>query len=272
MEKTPTMRRFALVTLVAGGVTALALACGGETPMNGDDGGGGGGVASVTVSPAEDSIGVGGAAEFSASAQDADGNSVSTSFSWSSTSTSVATVDGQGVATGEGEGMTEIIASAEGVADTAQLTVAGEVEPKFLVGDNYFEDPRGRKNTNASVELTLGDTVRWEWIGNNQHNVTSGEGQGGESGDGVPEGGSSVGSQTQTSGTFEFIPETTGTWEFYCGIHPTEMYGSTFTVSSSGSSSVTADAGSSDLEPGDVIRPEDSHIVFIYRGEQGADE
>lgn len=271
MNVVTTLRRFALAALVAGGGAALAIACGGEDPMGG--GNGGGGVASVTVSPAEDSIGVGGTTQFTASAQDADGGSVSADFSWSSTNTSVASVDGQGVATGESAGTAEIVAAADGEADTAQLTVSGEVEAKFLVGDNYFEDPQGRRNTSASVELTLGDTVRWEWVGGNQHNVTSGEGQGGGSGDGVPSGGSSMESQTQSSGTYEFIPETTGTWEFYCGIHPSQMYGSTFTVNSSGSSSVVADAGSGarDLEPGDVIRPEDSHIVFIYRGETGSE-
>lgn len=272
MDFRTTVRRFALVTAVAGGVTALAAACG-DTPTD-ENGNGGGGVASVSVTPAEDSVGIGGTAQFTASAQDANGSSVSVSFSWSSTNTSVATVDGQGLATGEGEGMAEIVASADGEADTAELTVSGQAEAKFLVGDNYFEDPQGRRNTNASVELTLGDTVRWEWVGNNSHNVTSGEGQGGNSGDGVPNNGSAMSSPTQSSGTFEFIPETTGTWEFYCTVHPDQMYGSTFTVNSSGSSSVVADAGSgaSDLEPGDVIRPEDSHIVFIYRGKGGGSE
>lgn len=271
MESTTTMRRFALVALVTGGVAALALACGGDSPMEGGNGGGGG-VASVSVTPAEDSIGIGETAQFSASAEDANGSSVSASFTWSSTNTSVATVDDQGVATGEGEGMAQIVASAEGEADTAELTVSGQAEAKFLVGDNYFEDPQGRQNTNASVELTLGDTVRWEWVGNNQHNVTSGEGQDGNSGDGVPSNGSAVGSSTKSSGNYEFVPDVTGTWEFYCDIHPNQMYGSTFTVTSSSSSSVSADRlGAADLEPGDVIRPEDSHIVFIYRGEEGGE-
>lgn len=269
MDIRTTIRRFALVILFAGGGAALAAACG-ETPMEE----GNGGVASVSVAPAEDSIAIGGTTQFSASARDADGSSVSTSFTWNSTNTSVATVDDQGLATGQGEGMAEIVATAEGQADTAELTVSGEIEPKFLVGDNYFEDPQGRQNTSAHVELTLGDTVRWEWVGNNQHNVTSGEGQGGNSGDGVPDNGSAMSSPTQSSGNYEFVPETTGTWEFYCTVHPDQMYGSTFTVNSSGSSSVVADAGSraADLEPGDVIRPEDSHIVFVYRGKAGGGE
>lgn len=144
------------------------------------------------------------------------------------------------------------------------------VEPDFLVGDNYFEDREGRRNTDASVEVTLGDTVRWEWVGSNGHNVTSGEGQGGASGDGVPSNGANVGSSTKSSGTFEFVPEATGTWEFYCTVHPSQMYGATFTVTSGSSSSVSSDRlGAADLEPGDVISPDDSHIVFIYRGKEG---
>lgn len=269
MKSTPTFRHFAMVVLVAVAGWGLAVACGGDSPTGGENGNGGGGVASVSVSPAEDSIAVGETAQFSASAQDADGNSVSADFSWSSTSTSVATVDDQGVATGQADGMAEIVASASGEADSAELTVAGEAEPRFEVGDNYFEDPQGNRNTSASVEITLGDTVRWEWVGNNQHNVTSGEGQGGNSGDGVPDNGSSLSSPTQTSGSYEFVPDVTGTWEFYCTVHPNQMYGSTFTVTSSGSSSVVAD---SDVEPGDVIRPEGTHLVLVYRGKDGGNE
>lgn len=268
-------RRFAIVALAVFVGGLFAVSCGGgdgddDNPMEPDPS-----VASVSVSPAEDSIGAGETATFSASAQDADGENVSADFSWSSTSTSVATVDDQGVATGQADGMAQIVASAEGVADSAELTVAGEAEPRFEVGDNYFEDPQGRRNTDASVELTLGQSVTWEWVGSNQHNVTSGEGQGGGSGDGVPDNGTAVSSPTQTSGTYEFTPDVEGTWEFYCGVHPDVMYGSTFTVTSSGSSSVAADAGSgrsSDIEPGDVIRPEGTHLVLIYRGKEGGSE
>jgi len=272
MKSTTTIRQFALVALAAGAAGLAAVACG--DPGTEPDPPPESSVASVSVTPAEDSIAAGETTQFSASAEDADGSGISTDFSWSSTNTSVATVDDQGVATGQGDGMAEIVASASGVADSAELTVAGssDAEPVFQVGDNYFEDPQGRRNTDASVELTLGDTVRWEWVGNNQHNVTSGEGQGGSSGDGVPSNGSAVGSSTQSSGDYEFVPDVTGTWEFYCTVHPNQMYGSTFTVTSSSSSSVSADRlGASDLEPGDVIRPEDSHIVFIYRGEEGGE-
>lgn len=323
MKTAPTVRRFALLTLVGAVSTALALACGGESPMNG--GGGGGGVASVSVSPAEDSIAVGETTRFSASAQDADGGSVSTSFTWSSTNTSVATVDDQGVATGQGGGMAEIVAEADGVADSAELTVtsgggasaasiqavsgSGQhgvttrsyadslvVEAQddngdpvsdvqidwavasgdasfsssttttgsdgrarvevtagtstgpitveatadgaqgspvsfdldtsvalVIVGDNFFEDPNGRQNGNASVSIAVGDTVLWEWQGSNPHTVTS---------DSSPSGGSSFDSGQQTSNTFQFIPQTTGTWTYFCEVHPSIMTGAEIQVSS----------------------------------------
>lgn len=370
MRHASSARRTALVALAISAGALLAVSCGGDdgddgTPTEPDPS-----VASVSVTPQEDSIAVGSTAEFSASAEDADGNSVSADFAWSSTNTSVATVDDQGVATGEGDGMAEIVAEAEGVADSAELTVTSEsassiesvsgsgqygvtnqaygeplvvqasdesgdpvegapiewtvasgdaelssqttvtdadgmaevevtggtstgaitVEAShegadgspvsfgletsvalFEVGDNFFEDPEGRQNTSAEATVALGDTLRWNWTGSNQHTVTSGEGQGGSAGDGVPDGGDSMASTTQSDGTFQFVPGVEGTWEFYCEVHPNQMYGSTFTVTGGSSSDVSGGLSQADLEPGDVIRPEGSHIVLVYRGAEGED-
>ncbi len=371
MQHASPARRFALVTLAVSAGALLAVSCGGD-----DDGDPpmepGPSVASVSVTPQEATIAAGQTAEFSASAEDSDGNSVDDAeFSWSSTSSSVATVDDQGVATGESDGTTEIVAEAEGVADSASLTVSSAsassiaqvsgdgqsgvttrdydeplvveasdengdpvegapidwavasgdaslssqttvtdsegrasvgveagtstgsitVEAShegadgspvsfgletstvlFLMGDNYFEDPEGRQNTDAAAEISLGHDVLWEWIGNNQHNVLSGEGQGGSSGDGVPDGGSAVNSgDPQSDGTYSFTPQVEGTWTFYCEVHPNQMYGSTFTVSGSSSSDVSGGLGHADLEPGDEIRPEGSPFVFVYQGVEGED-
>lgn len=368
MQHASPARRFALVTLAVSAGALLAVSCGGDDgdpPTEPEPS-----VASVSVTPQEESIAVGQTAEFSASAEDSDGNSVSAEFTWSSTSSSVATVDDQGVATGESDGMAEIVAEAEGVADSASLTVSsasassieaasgsgqygvtnqafdeplvvqasdengdpvegapvdwtvasgdaelssqttvtdadGQAEVEvtggtstgaisveashegadgspvsfgletsvalFEVGDNFFEDPEGRQNTSAAAEVALGDTLRWNWIGTNNHTVTSGEGQGGGSGDGVPDGGGSMSSNTQSDGTYQFVPEVEGTWEFYCEVHPNQMYGSTFTVSGGSSSDVSGGLSQADLEPGDVIRPEGSHIILVYRGVEGED-
>lgn len=174
---------------------------------------------------------------------------------------------------GETTGPVTVEASAQG-ADGSPVAFDLDITTVlYEVGDNFFRDPTGRRNTSASANIAVGDTVLWEWIGNNSHSVLSGEGQGGNSGDGVPEGGSSLGSTTQASGTYTFVPEVGGTWEFYCGVHPSTMYGSTFTVSESSSSDVSAvsDPRQRDLEPGDVIRPEGSSIIFVYRGKEGGE-
>lgn len=363
-------RRFAIVALAVSVGALFAVSCGGDDGDDGTPTEPEPSVASVSVTPQEETIALGQTAEFSASAEDSDGNSVSADFTWSSTNTSVATVDDQGAATGEADGMAEIVAEAEGVADSASLTVTSEsaasiaqvsgdgqygvtnqtygeplvveatdengdpvegapidwavvsgdaslssgttvtgsdgqaevevtggtstgaitVEAShdgadgspvsfgletsvalFDVGDNFFEDPEGRQNTSAAADVALGDTLRWEWIGTNNHTVTSGEGQGGGSGDGVPDGGGTLSSATKSDGTYQFVPEVEGTWEFYCEVHPNTMYGSTFTVTGGSSSDVSGGLSQADLEPGDVIRPEGSHIVLVYRGVEGED-
>lgn len=217
-------------------------------------------------------------------AQDDSGDPVSgVSISWSVTSgdaspasgTTVTGSDGRAsveITAGPSTGSVTVEASASG-ADGSPVSFALETTvARFAVGDFYFQDPQGRQNTNAAVDMAVGDTVMWEWVGSAQHNVQSGEGQGGSSGDGVPQGGATLGSPTQTSGTYRFAPQVEGTWEFYCGVHPSQMYGSTFTVTSGSSSSVAAgDLSHADLEPGDAIRPEGSHIVFVYRGPPGAE-
>lgn len=100
--------------------------------------------------------------------------------------------------------------------------------------DFAFVDPRGRTNTAASAQLQLGrDTVLFEYTGGTtQHTVTSGEGQGGDQGDGIPAGAE----QTLDSGlldpgdSFAFVPESEGTWTYFCEVHPELMYGAELVV------------------------------------------
>lgn len=317
MESTSTVRRFALVALAVGAGALLAVSCGdGATEPDPS-------VASVSVSPSDDSVVVGETTGFSASARDANGGSVSADFTWSSTNTSVATVDDQGAATGQQAGSAMIVARADGVADSADLEVtepatassiervsgggqhgvttreydgalvvearddagdpvsgveiswsvtsgdaslsssttttgsSGEARVDVTagtstgpvtveaaadgargspvsfdldtsvalvtVGDNFFEDANGRQNGNASVSIAVGDTVMWEWQGSNPHTVTS---------DSTPSDGSSFDSGQQTSNTFRFAPQTTGTWTYFCEVHPTIMTGAEIQVSS----------------------------------------
>lgn len=109
---------------------ALLLACGGdEDPPTGPDPAEERQLTTLTISPAEHTAAsLEEEIEFSATGQDQDGGAMSgLSLSWSATDTEVATINSDGVAMSKTNGETEIVASSEGVADTATLVVAQEV-------------------------------------------------------------------------------------------------------------------------------------------------
>src|SRR3984885_6645742 len=92
-------------------------------------------VTTIAVTSAQSSIAVGGSDSFSATAKDQNGNVMTgVSFAWASSAASVATVNASsGVAMGLLPGMTQIMASANGVtSNPASLTVT----PGFLVTGN----------------------------------------------------------------------------------------------------------------------------------------
>lgn len=89
-------------------------------------------VASVTVSPSSTQVDVGGTASLSATVENSSGETLNRSPSWSSLNSSVATVDGSGIVTGQSTGTTGIVASVDGVADTAAVDV---VESDSIGGD-----------------------------------------------------------------------------------------------------------------------------------------
>lgn len=80
---------------------------------------------SITISPSSATLNaLEDTASFSATVRDQNGNTMSgVSVSWSSANPSVATVDGSGDAVAQAIGMAGIIAQAEGVADSASVTV-----------------------------------------------------------------------------------------------------------------------------------------------------
>jgi plastocyanin len=88
--------------------------------------------------------------------------------------------------------------------------------------DNAFVDPTGRRNANASVTITLGQTVGWRNDGGDLHTVTSTTEPNGanpfDSGDINP------------GGTFTVTPNVTGTYIFRCENHPDEMFDATIIV------------------------------------------
>jgi len=92
------------------------------------------------------------------------------------------------------------------------------------IRDNAFVDNQGRTNTNFEVTIRQGDTIEWMYVddGSTIHTVTSSD---------EPDGGASFDSGNMTPGeSFQFTPGTTGTWTFFCQIHPNIMLDATFTV------------------------------------------
>lgn len=108
--------------LVACLIATLIGACstGPTNPSNG----GSAPVATVTVSPTDATVQVGGTVQLSAQVQDAQGNVLTgRTVTWSSSDGSLASVNGNGVATGEAEGTATIRATSEGQNGTATVTV-----------------------------------------------------------------------------------------------------------------------------------------------------
>jgi hypothetical protein len=81
-------------------------------------------VATVTVTPATFTLGLGGSVQLNAALADADGNGITgRTVTWSSSQSAVASVDGNGVVRGVTAGTSVITATADGVTGTAQILV-----------------------------------------------------------------------------------------------------------------------------------------------------
>ncbi len=111
---------------------ALALAvltsaaCLGD--CSGEPGGPGSGVTSVTVTPKSATLAVQGTVRLSATVRDAKGTVLSgRPITWTTDRAPVATVDANGMVTGVGAGAAGVIATSEGVSDTAAITVVATI-------------------------------------------------------------------------------------------------------------------------------------------------
>jgi hypothetical protein len=114
-------------------------------------------VATVTVSPATHTLGLGGSVQLNAALADADGNAITGRVvTWSSSQTAVATVDGNGVARGVTAGNSVITATADGITGTAQILVTTSAaviiasispaqlqqgQPATITGTGFNPDP-----------------------------------------------------------------------------------------------------------------------------------
>ncbi|MFW6085332.1 MAG: Ig-like domain-containing protein [Gemmatimonadota bacterium] len=230
--------------------TALALtACGGSgsTDPGGNGGGGGGGdggdgggddggaepaaiaVVSGDGQSAKTQKPLG--APFVVEVTDADGAPVSdVTVSWTvvsgpgSVSPTSSNTDAQGEASatfsgGTTLGSSTIEAAVSGVSGTAEFAV--ETSTLVIRMQNIaFIAPGG----SDAVTVPLGTTIEWENFDDVQHTATSTD---------TPSDGSSFDSNLIGSGgTFSFTPDATGTWTYFCEVHPTQMVDATITVTS----------------------------------------
>jgi surface protein len=115
-------------------------------------------IASITVSPAEETVAPGETQQFVASVFDLHGEPLSTTVTWASDDEAVVTVDQDGLATAVAEGEALITASAEQITGTATLTV----EPEALVPTTVVVEPEV-----ASIEV--GQTQAFAATVFNQH-------------------------------------------------------------------------------------------------------
>jgi len=99
-------------------------------------------VASVTVSPATASVGVGGTQQFTATLKDAHGNVLTgRTVTWSSNAPSIASVSGTGLATALAMGTATITATSGGISGPAAITVAVPSPPPS--GGSWPNAPAG---------------------------------------------------------------------------------------------------------------------------------
>ena len=115
-------------------------------------------VSSVTVTPAEASIGPGDTLRLAAKALDANGHPVAgAEFSWSSSDESVATVDASGLVRGVVEGGAVITAAAGEVRGTAEITVENPDRAALVALYEATDGPNWVDNTNWLTDAPLED-------------------------------------------------------------------------------------------------------------------
>ncbi|MBT8487424.1 MAG: hypothetical protein HKN72_11200 [Gemmatimonadetes bacterium] len=115
MPRGATLSTLALFVLVA------AAGCGGSSPSDPDPVA----VASVDVAPASSDILVGETVQLTATPKGANGETLTgRTVTWNSQDTDVATVSSSGLVTGVGEGVTDITATSDGRAGSAEVSVS----------------------------------------------------------------------------------------------------------------------------------------------------
>jgi plastocyanin len=114
-------------------------------------------VQSITVSPANTGMNVGGTRQFMAMATFSDNTTrdVTAQAAWTSTNTAVATITGAGLATARAAGSTTIQASFSGVGGSTRLTVTAPATPPRLKSERRVIIGTNPKTQVITFELTF---------------------------------------------------------------------------------------------------------------------
>ena len=116
---------------------------------------------SVVVSPAADTVALGDTLRLAAEAFDENGHAVEgAEFTWSSSNGSVATVDASGLVRGVAEGRATIMATAESVTGTSEITVENPDRAALAALYNATDGPNWVNNENWLTDAPLR-----EWYG-----------------------------------------------------------------------------------------------------------
>ena len=198
--------RLSCLTLVV-----FALGCGGD---------GGGGTpppaavfTTLSLTPLTATIPVGGTVQLTATPRDQNDAAMSgiPAASFSTSDASRASVSQSGLVTAVAAGTATITASLTAQGQTRSASTAVTVTPptregQVTVGDNFFQPA-----TVTVIRDASGAVVRWNWSGQNPHNVTFDAG--------------APNSATQTSGTFSRTFTAAGSFTYFCTVHGRSMSG-----------------------------------------------
>ncbi len=128
----------------------VSVACSKSDNLNGPAGQ----LHSIVISPAADSIAVGGSQTFTATGQDASGHTITgLKFFWQSSSKAVATVTSSGQVTAVATGLVQISASFQGVSGIANVTVTPKPVGSIVVVPSAA-------TLRVATTLQLSDTVK----------------------------------------------------------------------------------------------------------------
>ena len=137
-------------------------------------------VASVSVTPTSATVTVGETVDFDAQPRDAGGNALSgRAVTWTSSNTEVATVNANGLVTAHSTGSATIVATSEGVAGNATVTVNAAPVANVVVSPSSATMTVGQKATltaepqDAAGNALPGRTVTWSSSNGNVATVSA---------------------------------------------------------------------------------------------------